>query len=235
MEDLALFSKEQFTNYYIPTSNFTNGALIISYTFNRNNYNTDVYVDLIFNRASGKTGSVKPILYRGYFENGILFYDRFEYEIVTTSGTNVNIVLGYKSEQHRNYVNYRVQFECVGAISNLTINEIGLIFQETNVNKGLIGTTDRTISFVSSKRQDINQNFSTYQTYEKTHNFSSYTNRNNIDRIVNVVENPYILRDVKSSCIDNTTRELSLTNMNIDYVGSGTQYIKLSLKNIEEI
>lgn len=236
MSDIVLYSKEQFTDFYIPTTNLSNGAIVKTYSFNRNNYKNSIYVNLTFTVASGLTSYLKPNVYRGYYnDSGNLVYDKVTHNPVTVSGSEQQIVLSYQSLDERVYINYRVEFECVGNIETIDINEVGLLFETEINNKGIFGTKDRSIGLQSSNRQDINQNFSTYQTYSKQYAFTMLTNRENLDRIVNILESPFKLIDVKDECVDNSTRELSLTDISPIYATEAHQYIELQLKCIEEI
>lgn len=190
MRNIKLVSPEQLSSYKVPTSNYNNGAFVRTYNFNRNNFRNDVYVN--FTATQNK---VKPYIYRGYYdENEVLQYDVTAYEILD-AGENIEFVMRYISEEEREYINYYIVFECIGNVGNIEFNEVGLILQETINNKGIFATSNHTDTFTGSENKDINKKYATFQRYDKQRGFTITTNAFNIDRIINILEDPFKLVD----------------------------------------
>ena len=216
---MNIFSPEPFETYLLSNSG-NNGDILRTIAFRRNNRASSVYLNVTL------VGRVKITLFRAYKDtDNNLIYHSNEYGIIKDV-TNEELILKYDMLNDHKFVTYKLEFECIDNNTTLTINNLGLIFDEIDA------TLNNTSQFTTNLLKDINGTPLTKQNYNESLAFTMLVNRARLDEILNVVEQPYYLVDVKDECIDNSSPLLVESGIDIQYATSATKDAYITVKNI---
>lgn len=195
---------------------------------------TNIMPTIAINRANRKskiyikcaiTGIVAPRVYRCYYDDdGVLQRTYKDFGVLTSSTTEY--IFNYDPLNDYNFVSYYIHF--YGARANTTINvsEIGLIYDSIESSYG------NTLEFKSSLTKDINNAVMDFQEIDIYNNFKFIINRSDIGRVLNIIDKPFYLVDIKDDYIDNSSEELICQSINTAYVTSASKYLEVTLNNV---
>ena len=216
---MNIFSPEPFETYLLSNSG-NNGDILRTIAFRRNNRASSVYLNVTL------VGRVKITLFRAYkdTDNNLIYHSK-EYGIIKDV-INEELILKYDMLNDHKFVTYKLEFECIDNNTTLTINNLGLIFDEIDA------TLNNTSQFTTNLLKDINGTPLTKQNYNESLAFTMLVNRARLDEILNVVEQPYYLVDIKNECIDNSSPLLVESGIDIQYATSATKDAYITVKNI---
>lgn len=211
-----IYSPEPFDGLLLNDS-ASNGDLINTISFNRDNRNSSIYIELT------NTSRVIPTVMRGYYKDGIIDYV-FKTEAIIEPGTS-NITFDYDEHQDHNFVTYKIIFEVIDTYGTIEMNQVGLVY---NIDL----TTSNIKSYSTSLLTDINNKPLYRQDYNLTHTFGFIANRTDFEEILNVIEKPYYLVNVLNDCIDLSSGLLVATGINPKYVTKATKFCEYTISNI---
>ncbi|MCP4991548.1 MAG: hypothetical protein GY928_37470 [Colwellia sp.] len=202
-----------------------NGLTIRLVNSNRNNRKSRIVLSMFL------LGSVKLKLYRGYKDsNGNLQYN-LSNDVLVSSAHKFYPTTVYFNDltlEDKNYINYYIEVEGLSD-GELFPYQCGLYFSE------ITATSNHEISTGTALRKDINSKPLSRQEYSKTVQFVLTANRYELGAIINLIEKPFRLSNELDACIDNSTRSLSLNNINTSYVNSYSQYLDVTINATETI
>lgn len=214
---MKLYSKERFTNVMLSNTG-NNGSILPTISINRSIRFSKIYFKCVV------VGKLKPTLYRRYKDGDSLI--TVEQELNIIDSTTTEYIIEYDIKNDHNYIDYAIWFECLQNDCEIYISEIGVIFDSFD------STLDYNKSYSSSSNYDINMDFLDYQEYESNHNFSLICNRSVVEEVLNILDEPYYIVDVKDGCVDNSSSELISTSITTSYVTGHTKYVKLTINNL---
>lgn len=218
-----LFSPEPIYKDSIMDSTIgDSGDIFRSISLNRNNRSTEVFITL------SNTGRVRPVLYRGYFDddNKIVYHSKtYGIEEISTELRTIKLV--YDPVNDYDYVTYYFTLEAIDNNTEIAIDSVGVIFERFELTRN--NTKSYSVGVITD---DINSNPLYEQTYDHTNSFSIIANRTDLQQVSNILEKPYYLVDVINDCIDNSSELLVENGISIAYVTGATKMVEININNI---
>lgn len=221
MSEQKLYSPEPFDDPMLELVGF-NGDILRSVSFNRNNRNSSAYVEIKTNCR------LIPTVIRSYYDdNGSLQKFSKVYAIIEpTNGLFNNIVFDYDEHNDYRYVSYRLEFEVIGPVAIIEVNQIGVVFDTFDM------VTSTVVQYFTKLLTDINNKPLSKQEYTKVFNYSIICNSTDKEEVLNVIEKPYYFVNILDGCINNSSKLLVEQGITISYITSATKMIEIKVNNL---